>query len=127
MYAKIQKGNSQSYMLIHSNAQISVSPRITVSGNVWDYMFAQEQTKGSCGDDSSSCKEASLALHNLGVEDGTPFLMIMEPNRTYLYGEYEHSPLNDVTVAHVNVDGVSYLTEGKVYILNENGQTIQKI
>lgn len=127
MYAKIQKGNSQSYMLIHSDAQISIYERVEVSGDTWDYMFAQQQTKGNCGNDSKSEKEASFALHELGIEDGTPFLMITEPNRTYLYGEGEHSPMKNSSVAHVNVDGVSYLTEGKVYILNDNGQTIQKI
>lgn len=128
MYAKIQKGNSQSYMLIHSDAQITINPRVTTSVDVWDYMIAQEQTQGKCGDDTQNAKESAFLLHELGVEDGKPFLIITEPNRTYLYGECEHSPkMENTSLAHVNVDGVSYLTEGNVYILNDKGQTIQKI
>lgn len=127
MYAKIQKGNSQSYMLIHSDAQITINPRKATSFETWDYMIAQEQTQGKCGGDSENAKASAFLLHELGVEDGKPFLIITEPNRTYLYGEREYSPKPEMWVAHVNVDGVSYLTEGNIYILNDKGQTIQKI
>lgn len=127
MYAKIQKGNSQSYMLIHSDAQITINPRKEISFETWDYMIAQEQTQGKCGDDSQNAKESAFLLHELGVEDGKPFLLITEPNRTYLYGECEYGPKANLCIAHVNVDGISYLTEGNVYILNDKGQTIQKI
>jgi hypothetical protein len=128
MYAKIQKGKSQSYMLIHSDAQITTNPRVTTSVDVWDYMIAQEQTQGKCGDDSQNANLSANVLHSLGVEDGTAFLTITEPNQVYFYGEYEQNPRKENTsLAHVNVDGVSYLTEGNVYILNDNGQTIQKI
>lgn len=128
MYAKIQKGNSQSYMLIHSDAQITINPRVTTSVDVWDYMVAQEQTQGKCGDDSQNANLSANVLHLLGVEDGTAFLTITEPNQVYLYRECEHGPrMENTSLAHVNVDGVSYLTEGNIYILNDNGQTIQKI
>lgn len=127
MYAKIQKGNSQSYMLIHSDAQITTNPRKATSFVTWDYMIAQEQTQGKCGGDSENAKKSAFLLHELGVEDGRPFLIITESNRTYLYGECEYAPHADPYIAHVNVDGVSYLTEGNVYILNDEGQTIQKI
>lgn len=127
MYAKIQKGNSQSYMLIHSDAQITTNPRVTTSFETWDFMIAQEQTQGKCGSDSKNAKASAFLLHELGIEDGKPFLIITEPNRTYLYGEYEYGPKPEMKVAHVNVDGVSYLTEGNIYILNDKGQTIQKI
>jgi hypothetical protein len=127
MYAKIQKGLSQSYMLIHSDAQITTNPRKETSFEAWDYMIAQEQTQGKCGGDSQNAKESAFLLHELGVEDGKPFLIITEPNRTYLYGECEYTPHANPWIAHVNVDGVSYLTEGNVYILNDKGQTIQKI
>ena len=127
MYAKIQKGNSQSFMLIHSDAQITINPRKEISFEAWDYMIAQEQTQGKCGGDSQNAKESAFLLHELGVEDGKPFLIITEPNRTYLYGECEYAPHANPWIAHVNVDGVSYLTEGNVYILNDKGQTIQKI
>lgn len=128
MYAKIQKGNSQSYMLIHSDAQITINPRVTTSVDVWDYMIAQEQTQGKCGDDSQNANLSANVLHLLGVEDGTAFLTITEPNQVYFYGECEHSPrMENTSLAHVNIDGVSYLTEGNIYILNDKGQTIQKI
>lgn len=127
MYAKIQKGNSQSYMLIHSDTQITINPRKATSFGVWDYMIAQEQTQGKCGDDSQNAKESAFLLHELGVEDGKAFLMVTAPNQTYLYGECEYGVKPEMWVAHVNVDGISYLTEGNVYILNDNGQTIQKI
>ena len=128
MYAKIQKGNSQSYMLIHSDAQITINPRITTSVDVWDYMIAQEKTQGKCGDDSENANLSANVLHLLGVEDGTAFLTITEPNQVYFYGECEHGPrMENTSLAHVNVDGVSYLTEGNIYILNDKGQTIQKI
>jgi hypothetical protein len=128
MYAKIQKGNSQSYMLIHSDAQITINPRVTTSVDVLDYMIAQEQTQGKCGDDSQNANLSANVLHLLGVEDRTAFLIITEPNQVYLYGECEHGPrMENTSLAHVNVDGVSYLTEGNIYILNDKGQTIQKI
>lgn len=128
MYAKIQKGNSQSYMLIHSDAQITINPRVTTSVDVWDYMIAQQQTQGKCGDDTQNANLSANVLHLLGVEDGTAFLIITEPNQVYLYGESEHSPrMENTSLAHVNIDGVSYLTEGNIYILNDKGQTIQKI
>ena len=128
MYAKIQKGNSQSYMLIHSDAQITINPRVTTSVDVWDYMIAQEQTQGKCGDDNQNANLSANVLHLLGVEDGTAFLIITEPNQVYLYGECEHGPrMENISLAHVNIDGVSYLTEGNIYILNDKGQTIQKI
>ncbi|MBQ2319183.1 MAG: hypothetical protein II378_03335 [Clostridia bacterium] len=127
MYAKIQKVLSQSYMLIHSDAQITTNPRKATSFVTWDYMIAQEQTQGKCGSDSENAKKSAFLLHELGVEDGKPFLIITESNRTYLYGECEYAPHADPYIAHVNVDGVSYLTEGNVYILNDEGQTIQKI
>ena len=128
MYAKIQKGNSQSYMLIHSDAQITTNPRVTTSVDVWDYMIAQEKTQGKCGDDSQNANLSANVLHLLGVEDGTAFLTITEPNQVYFYGEYEHNPrMENTSLAHVNVDGVSYITEGNIYILNDKGQTIQKV
>lgn len=128
MYAKIQKGNSQSYILIHSDAQITINPRATTSVDVWDYMIAQEKTKGKCGDDSQNDNFSANVLHLLGVEDGTAFLIITEPNQVYLYGECEHSPrMENTSLAHVNIDGISYITEGNIYILNDKGQTIQKI
>lgn len=128
MYAKIQKGNSQSYMLIHSDAQITTNPRVTTSVDVWDYMIAQEKTQGKCGDDSQNANLSANVLHLLGVEDGTAFLTITEPNQVYFYGEYEQNTRTENTsLAHVNVDGVSYITEGNIYILNDKGQTIQKV
>lgn len=128
MYAKIQKGNSQSYMLIHSDTQITTNPRITTGVDVWDYMVAQQETTGQCGDDSTNSNLSANVLHLLGVEDNSPFLIITQPNPIYYYGNVEHNPrMENTCIAHVNVDGVSYLTEGNVYILNDNGQTIQKI
>lgn len=128
MYVKIQKGKSNSFMILHSDAQVTTNPRITTSIDVWDYMIAQEKTQGKCGDDNVNAEFAANALHLLGVEDNTAFLTICEPNYVYLYGECTHGPrMENVSLAHVNVDGVGYITEGKIYILNENGQTIQKI
>lgn len=128
MYAKIQKGKSQSYMLIYSNAQITINPRVTTSVDVWDYMIAQEKTQGKCGDDETNSNFVVNVLHLLGVEDEAAFLTITEPNKVYLYGECEHSPrMENTSLAHVNVDGISYITEGNIYILNDKGQTIQKI
>lgn len=128
MYVKIQKGNSNSYMILKSETQVSINPRITTSVDVWDYMVAQQETKGQCGDDSTNSNLSANVLHLLGVEDGIAFLIITEPNPIYHYGNTEHNVrMENTSIAHVNVDGVSYLTEGKIYILNDNGQTIQKV
>ena len=128
MYVKIQKGKSNSFMILHSDAQVTTNPRVTTGVDTWDYMVAQEKTQGKCGDDKANADFATNVLHLLGVEDNTPFLTICEPNFVHLYGECTYSPrMENTSLAHVNVDGVSYITEGKIYILNENGQTIQKI
>ena len=129
MYAKIQKGLSQSYMLIHSDSQITINPKRTTSVEEWDYMIAQQETKGECGDDSEHSNFAKGLLEMLGVELGHPFLIITAPNEKWIYGtdSLENFPMKNVSISHVNVDGVSYLTEGNVYILNDNGQTIQRI
>jgi hypothetical protein len=129
MYAKIQKGLSQSYMLIHSEAQITINPKRTTSVEQWDYMVAQQETKGECGDDNEHANFAKGLLEMLGVELGQPFLVITAPNEKWIYGTdcKEKFPIKNISISHVNVDGVSYLTEGSIYILNDNGQTIQKI
>jgi hypothetical protein len=129
MYAKIQKGNSQSYMLIQSDAQITVNARRVTSIEQWDYMIAQQETKGECGDDSEHANFAKGLLEMLGVELGQPFLIITAPNEKWVYGSdyIEKFPMKNISIAHVNIDGVSYLTEGNIYILNDKGQTIQKV
>lgn len=129
MYAKIQKGLSQSYMLIQSDAQITVNARRATSVEQWDYMIAQQETKGECGDDSEHESFTKGFLEMLGIEIGQPFLIITAPNEKWIYGTncLDQFPMKNVSVAHVNIDGVSYLTEGNVYILNDNGQTIQKV
>lgn len=129
MYAKIQKGNSQSYMLIQSDAQITVNQRVPVFDELWDYMIAQQETAGKCGDDSNNAQQCAKVLSKLGVPSGQAFLILCETDKTFWYGLPERPEFKgiDLSVAHVNVDGVSYLTEGKIYILNDNGQTIQKI
>lgn len=129
MYAKIQKGNSQSYMLIQSDAQITVNSRVPVFDELWDYMCQQQETAGKCGDDSNNAQQSAIVLQKLGVIQGQPFLILYETDRVFWYGSPERPKFKgiDLSVAHVNVDGVSYLTEGNVYILNDKGQTIQKI
>ena len=129
MYAKIQKGLSQSYMLVHSDTQITINPKRATSVEQWDYMIAQQETAGQCGDDNEHSSYASGLLEILGVESGKPFLVITAPNEKWIYGtdREEKFPMKNVYISHVNVDGVSYLTEGNIYILNDKGQTIQKI
>lgn len=129
MYAKIQKGLSQSFMLIHSDAQITINPRVAVFDELWDYMCQQQETSGKCGDDINNAEQSAFVLQKLSVSQGQPFLILYETGRTFWYGLPERPKFKgvDVSVAHVNIDGVSYLTEGNVYILNDKGQTIQKI
>lgn len=129
MYAKIQKGKSQSYMIIQSNAQITTNARACTGNEVWDYMIAQQETGGKCGDDDKNAKYCACFLETLGVDDVAPFIILTECGKNYAYGNpnNELSVVCNMSIAHVNVDGVSYLTEGNVYILNDNGQTIQKI
>lgn len=129
MYAKIQKGLSQSYMIIHSDTQITINPKRTTSVEQWDYMIAQQETKGECGDDNEHSNFAKGLLEMLGVELGQPFIIITTPNEKWIYGtdSLEKFPMKNVSISHVNIDGVSYLTEGNIYILNEKGQTIQRI
>jgi hypothetical protein len=129
MYAKIQKGKSQSYMLIHSDAQITINPRVAVFDELWDYMCQQQASSGKCGDDSNSANQSADVLHKLGVGLAQPFIILYETDRVFWYGSPERPEFKgiDLSIAHVNIDGVSYLTEGNVYILNDKGQTIQKI
>ena len=129
MYAKIQKGLSQSYMLIHSDSQITINPKRITSVEQWDYMIAQQETKGECGNDNEHSNFAKALLEMLGVEIGQPFIIITTPNEKWIYGtdSLENFPMKNVSISHVNIDGVSYLTEGNVYILNDKGQTIQRI
>lgn len=129
MYAKIQKGNSQSYVLIHSDAQITINPRVAVFDTIWDYMCQKQETAGKCGDDSNSAEQSAIVLQKLGVSQGQPFLILYETDRVFWYGSQDKPQFQgiDLSVAHVNVDGVSYITEGNIYILNDEGQTIQKI
>lgn len=129
MYAKIQKGKTQSYMIIQSNAQITTNARACTGSDVWDYMIAQQETCGHCGDDDKNAKFAACFLETLGVDTKSPFIILTEVGKLYSYGNpnCELSTICNLSIAHVNVDGVSYLTEGNIYILNDNGQTIQKI
>lgn len=129
MYAKIQKGKSQSYIIIQSEFQITLNARRVTSDEQWDYMCQQQATSGQCGDDSEHAKTAGNLLQFLGVETGQPFMILYETDRVFWYGseEQSESKMENVSIAHVNIDGVSYLTEGNVYILNDKGQTIQKV
>lgn len=129
MYVKIQKGNSGSYMIVKSDAQVTINPRVPVFDEVWDYMCQQQASAGKCGDDSKNADIASDILKKLCVGLGQPFLILYETDRVFWYGCPEQPKFKgiDISVAHVNIDGVSYLTEGKIYILNDKGQTIQKI
>ena len=129
MYVKIQKGNSNSYMMVESKAQVTLNQRVPVFDELWDYMCQQQASSGRCGDDSNNANQSADVLHKLGVGLGQPFLIINEVDRVFWYGSPERPEFKgiELSIAHVNVDGVSYLTEGKVYILNENGQTIQKV
>lgn len=129
MYVKIQKGNSNSYMLIQVKAQATINARINTGNDVWDYMIAQQETSGGCGNDDQNLKHSEYFLEAIGVESGNPFIILSPSGYIYSYGNpnCELQAMCNVSIAHVNVDGVSYLTEGNVYILNDNGQTIQKI
>ena len=129
MYAKIQKGKQDSYMIIESEAQITVNARVPVFDYLWDYMCQQQETAGKCGDDNQNALLVSDILQKLGVNSGQPFLIMYETDKMFWYGMPEQPEFKgkDISVAHVNIDGVSYLTEGNVYILNDKGQTIQKI
>ncbi len=116
-------------MLIHSDAQITINPRVAVFDELWDYMCQQQASSGKCGDDNNNANQSADVLHKLGVGLGQPFLILYETDRVFWYGSPERPEFKgiDLSVAHVNIDGVSYLTEGNVYILNDKGQTIQKI
>lgn len=129
MYVKIQKGNSNSYMLIKSETQVTLNARCATSDEQWDYMCQQQASAGKCGDDSSHSEIADNLLRLLGVEIEQPFMILYETDRVFWYGSQERNDfkMDNVSIAHVNVDGVSYLTEGKIYILNDEGHTIQKI
>lgn len=129
MYAKIQKGKSNSYMLIQVKAQATLNARINTGNDVWDYMIAQQETSGGCGDDDQSSKMAGCFLESIGVESENPFIVLSSAGYVYAYGNpnCELQTMCNVSIAHVNVDGVSYLTDGNVYILNDEGQTIQRI
>lgn len=129
MYAKIQKGKSNSYMLIQVKEQATLNPRINTGNDIWDYMIAQQETSGECGDDEESSKQSGYFLETIGVENGGPFIVLSPAGYTYAYGNPNHElhMMCNVSIAHVNVDGVSYLTDGNVYILNDEGQTIQRI
>jgi hypothetical protein len=129
MYAKIQKGNSQSYMLIHSDAQITLNARAVTSEETWDYMCQQQATEGKCGDDSTLSGYVANLLRLLGVESGQPFIVLYETDRVFFYGSNDMPDfkMRNVSLACVNIDGVNYITEGNVYVLNDKGQTIQKI
>lgn len=129
MYVKIQKGKSNSYMLIQVKAQATLNARINTGNDVWDYMIAQQETSGGCGDDSQNSKQAGCFLEEIGVESGNTFIILSPAGYTYAYGNpnCELKEMCNVSIANVNVDGVSYLTEGSVYILNDEGKTIQRI
>lgn len=129
MYVKIQKGNSDSYMMIESKAQVTLNPRVPAFDELWDYMCQQQASSGKCGDDSKKADLTADILNKLGVGLGQPFLILYETDRVFWYGSSERPEFKgiDISIAHVNVDGVSYLTEGNIYILNDNGQTIQRI
>lgn len=129
MYAKIQKGKSNSYMSIEAKTQITTNARVPVFDELWDYMCQQQASSGKCGDDNKNANLASDVLNKLGVGLGQPFLILYETDRVFWYGSPERPEFKgiDISIAHINVDGVSYLTEGNIYILNDNGQTIQKI
>lgn len=129
MYAKIQKGKSNSYMIVQVKAQATINARINTGNDVWDYMIAQQETSGGCGDDEQSSKIAGYFLESIGVESENPFIVLSPAGYVYAYGNpnCELQTMCNVSIAHVNVDGVSYLTDGNVYILNDEGQTIQRI
>jgi hypothetical protein len=92
-------------------------------------MCQQQASSGKCGDDSNNANQSADVLHKLGVGLGQPFLILYETDRVFWYGSPERPEFKgiDLSIAHVNVDGVSYITEGNIYILNDKGQTIQKV
>lgn len=129
MYAKIQKGHSSSYMIIESKAQITLNARVPVFDELWDYMCQQQASSGKCGDDSKKADLSADILNKLGVGLGQPFIILYETDRVFWYGNDERPEFRgvDISIAHVNIDGISYITEGNIYILNDKGQTIQKV
>lgn len=128
MYAKIEKGNSGHYMLLEVKTQVSFGPKRTTGLDTWDYMNAQEQTEGQCGDDSEHSGYARGLFELLGIEADTPVLLLPEPNYKPRYGCADgDAPVGNVTVSCINVDGVSYLTTGSIFVVNDRGQTIQRV
>lgn len=78
-------------MLLEVKTQVSFSPKRTTGLDTWDYMNAQEQTEGQCGDDSEHSGYARGLFELLGIEADTPVLLL--PDRT----------INRVTVARTGM------------------------
>lgn len=129
MYAKIQKGTSDNFMLIEPATQITLGGTVKVSGELWDYIIAQEKNLGYA-DDNINSQNAVVAFKKLGIEPSLaePIIVLPEPNYEPIYGTERTGVLpEEVNMKLVNVDGINYVTGGNIYIINDNGKTFQRV
>lgn len=126
MYVKIQKDNSENYILLEAdNIELSYVKIPTSFKNYCQNLLIYMID----ADSSDTSKYAAEVLETIfkDVPTGGVVATCMSVYDCKSKWEKEDAADFSCSIKGVRVDGVPYITCGNIYIMNNKGQTIQRI
>lgn len=125
MYVKIQKDSTDNYLIIEGNNVEFSTEKFAIDFKSYFEKYVQCYLKYN---EKDNCSD------NLGYIQAYLFYSYDWPNTHPVTVYNEHSEMPEMEVGNsslmisgVIVDGIRYFTCGHIYIMNNNGKTIQSV